>query len=647
MNQRQLARDIAKRSSIPLRNVMAGIKTLPELITLSLQRGQDVRIVNFGTFEIVHYPSRTVRSPREPAKKIVMLAHGVPKFHPSGTFKARLRVKKIDASVPLEKEREAASPPPAAAPAPKAAAVLKQSIIEPISIPYVDLSKAKVSKEVLALIPEHIARLYQAVPVEKKGANTLVVAMIDPGDHLAIEFLKKRTGMTIEPRIATQNDIATVLDQYTGIAGELKEIVESATAEKKAKGAPEEAKSLEIEDLGVSAPAAKIVSSLIRRAVRDRGSDIHIEPSESEVVVRFRVDGVLRKVVSLPKDVQAAVISRIKILTNMKIDETRLPQDGRFQMIIDRGEVDFRVSTFPTVNGEKVVMRILDKTKGVLTLDQLGLRGRGFDVVSENIHKAHGMILVTGPTGSGKSTTLYAILDQLKSVTTNIITMEDPVEYRMVGINQGQVNAEIGFTFASGLRSILRQDPNVVMVGEIRDGETATMAVQAALTGHIVLSTLHTNDAAGAIPRLIDMGVEPFLITSSLNAVVAQRLTRTICEHCKAPVAIPQAGLDEVKKEIDALPKTEAEKMGGKNLTFYHGKGCDQCGDSGYRGRMGIFEVLPVTERIKQLTLERTGSSVIQEAAIKEGMLTLKQDGILKALEGLTTLEEVWRVTKD
>lgn len=606
---------------------MAGIKALPELIIDALHRGGEVRIVNFGSFEIIRYPSRTVRNPREPGKKILMLAHGVPKFHPSGTFKNRLR-SKVQAGPP------SASKPPA---------ILKQSIVEPISIPYVDLSKAKVEKDVLALIPEHIARLYQAVPVERKPPNTLVVAMIDPGDHQAIEFLKKRTGMIIEPRLATQDDIATVLDQYTGIQAELEKIVETAAGEKK----PEEEKLREVEDLGAAAPAAKIVSSLIRRAVRERASDIHIEPAEHEVIVRFRVDGVLRKVVGLPKDVQAAVISRVKILTNMKIDETRLPQDGRFQVNIERGEVDFRVSTFPTVNGEKVVMRILDKSKGILTLDQLGLRGRGFDILNENIHKAHGMILVTGPTGSGKTTTLYAILDQLKDVAVNIITMEDPVEYRLPGINQGQVNAEIGFTFASGLRSILRQDPNVVMIGEIRDGETATMAVQAALTGHIVLSTLHTNDAAGAIPRLIDMGVEPFLITSSVNTVVAQRLTRTICEHCKKTAEIPAVGLEEVKKEIARLPRQEAEKIRNKPLTFYEGEGCEECGDTGYRGRLGIFEILPVTEKVKQLTLERTGSSQITAAAIVEGMVTLKQDGILKALEGLTTLEEVWRVTKD
>ncbi len=636
MNQRELARDIAKRSELPAVLVTQGLKALPQLISESLASDGYIRIVNFGTFEKVKYPSRTVRNPREPGKKFVMLAHGVPKFHPSGTFKNRLRAKAPGT----------VSAPGIPSPTP---AILRPSVVESISISYVDLSKSKIAKEVLALIPEHIARLYQAVPVEKKELNTLIVAMVDPGDHQAIEFLKKRTGLNIEPRLATQNDIATVLDQYTGIAGELQEIVANATGGKN-KGREEKlalAGQDELEDLGASAPAAKIVSSLIRRAVRDRASDIHIEPSETEVTIRFRVDGVLRKVVSLPKDVQAAVASRIKILTNMKIDETRLPQDGRFQVQIDRGEVDFRVSTFPTVNGEKVVMRILDKTKGILTLDQLGMRGRGYDILAENIHKAHGMILVTGPTGSGKSTTLYAVLDQLKTVTTNIITMEDPVEYRMQGINQGQVNAEIGFTFASGLRSILRQDPNIVMIGEIRDGETATMAVQAALPGHIVLSTLHTNDASGAIPRLIDMGVEPFLITSSLNATVAQRLCRTICEHCKAPVEIPAAGLDDIKKEIAKLPKTEADLVRGKPLTFYMGRGCEQCGDTGYKGRIGIFEILPVTDKIKQLTLEKTGSSVLSEAAITEGMATLKQDGIIKALEGLTTLEEVWRTTKD
>lgn len=624
MNQRELARDIAQRGRFPTNLVGVLIKNLAEKITEGLKKGEKVRIVNFGTFETVHYPSRTVRNPRIPNQKIVMLAHAVPKFHPSGTFKKRLRAKTDLAPLP-------ASPK----------TILKQSVVESISIPYVDLSKVRVPKEVLALIPEHIARLYQAVPVEVKSPSTLVVAMIDPGDHLAIEFLKKRTGMSIEPRLATQDDITAVLDQYSGLQAELEKIVETSV-EKKVEEKPPE-----LEDLGVSAPAAKIVSSLIKRAVHDRASDIHIEPAETEVIVRFRVDGVLRKVVSLPKDVQAAVVSRIKILTNMKIDETRLPQDGRFQIKIDRGEVDFRVSVFPTVNGEKVVMRILDKSKGILTLDQLGLRGRAYKILSENIHKAHGMILVTGPTGSGKTTTLYAVLDQLKDVSVNIITMEDPVEYRLPGVNQGQVNAEIGFSFATGLRSILRQDPNVVMIGEIRDRETATMAVQAALTGHIVLSTLHTNDAAGAIPRLIDMGIEPFLITSSLNVAVAQRLCRTICENCKEKFNLPPEGLSDVKKELAKLPPEEAKGIRGKDWVFFSGRGCEECNQTGYKGRIGIFEIIPMIEKIKELALSRTGSPVIAAEAIKEGMVTLKQDGLLKALDGITTLEEVWRVTKD
>jgi type II secretory ATPase GspE/PulE/Tfp pilus assembly ATPase PilB-like protein len=331
-------------------------------------------------------------------------------------------------------------------------------------------------------------------------------------------------------------------------------------------------------------------------------------------------------------------------MSNLKIDESRLPQDGRLRMVIDGSPIDFRLSTLPTVSGEKIVMRILDRSSGVLTFEELGLNGLNLKRVEENIRKAHGMILVTGPTGSGKSTTLYAVIGKIIDPSINIVTMEDPVEYRVIGINQSQVNSGIGYDFASGLRSIVRQDPDVILIGEIRDLETATMAIQSALTGHVVLSTLHTNDAAGAIPRLIDMGIEPFLITSSTNAIVAQRLVRKICDHCKEKYDLPPEALTEVKAEIEKIPADSKPKA---NLQFFKGKGCSQCNDTGYRGRFGIFEALPVSDQIKQLALKRVSGSELTKKAIEEGMITLKQDGILKALNGDTTLEEVWRVTRD
>jgi type IV pilus assembly protein PilB len=625
LTTRELVRAMSKKSGLLPKESLDATKAVAEAISRSLTSGEHVRIVNFGTFQSVKYPSRAVRNPRNPAQKILMLAHAVPKFHPSGTFKERLRAKK-----PSQAKTES----------------FERIATKPLQIPYVELTRQTIPKEVLSLIPEHIARLYQAVPVARPDERTLFVAMIDPGDQVALEFIKKRTGLNIVPRLTTQADLNHVLDQYSGIQGELAEIV-AAGKEEEVAPVKTQAEGAGITAEAAAAPASRIVSSLITRAVREHASDIHVEPSESGVEIRFRVDGLLRKVVTLPKEVKSAIAARVKILSSLKIDETRLPQDGRFQMIIDRGEVDFRVSFFPTVNGEKIVLRILDKSAGILTLDQLGLRGRGFDIVEDNIHKAHGMTLVTGPTGSGKTTTLYAILDRVREPKVNIITLEDPVEYRLPGVNQGAVNPDIGFTFATGLRSILRQDPNIVMIGEIRDTETAELAVHAALTGHVVLSTLHTNDAAGAAPRLIDMGVEPFLITSSLNSIVAQRLVRKICEHCKEKIALPEASLIEVKKEIDLLPPKERTERKDKPLTFFKGKGCAQCGDTGYKGRIGIFEILPVSETMKPLILEKKGSSAIQIQAVKEGMTTLKQDGVLKALDSITTLEEVFRVTKE
>jgi type IV pilus assembly protein PilB len=569
---------------------------------------------------MIKYPSKTIKDARDPSKTYLSLEKNIARFRPSPELKKELLSGK-------DKNSEAVFTPA-------------------LNISYINLAKKTIPKKILSFLPEHIARHYQVVPIDI-NKDKLVVAMIDPEDREAIEFVKKKTGKDLEIKICTREDLNHILEQYSALSGELKKIVESAAEEEGGEGfeveKEEEAKPKR-EEIIETAPAAKIVQSLFKRAVREKASDIHVEPEEDDVVVRFRIDGILRQIIILPKEIHPAIVSRIKILSNMKIDETRLPQDGRFQTIVDGAEIDFRISSLPTVNGEKIVARILDKSAGVINLEQLGVRGNAYKVLDENIHKAHGMILVTGPTGSGKTTTLYAVIDKIKSVGINIVTLEDPVEYRIKGINQAQVHSQIGFSFANGLRSIVRQDPNVIMIGEIRDYETADMAVHAALTGHIVLSTLHTNDAAGAIPRLIDMKIEPFLVNSSVNCVVAQRLCRRICETCKEPLQIESGEKEMAEKTLKDLPQNTERP---KNFQFFHGKGCDACGGSGYKGRIGIFEVFSLTDDLKEMVAKRASGTELGYQAVKNGMITMKQDGILKALEGLTSLEEVWRVTKD
>ncbi len=508
---------------------------------------------------------------------------------------------------------------------------------------YTDLSKITVPKELLALLPEKIARKYKVVPISFEN-NQLTVAMADPEDIEAKEIIKKLTQKSIVPKLSSEEEIGHILDQYSGLESELSEAIKEGESEIK-EVAPE---TMTVsESVSDNAPAARIVTSLLRRAIRDKASDIHIEPSEKEITIRFRIDGILQKSAQLPKEIQAAVTSRIKILSNLKIDEQRLPQDGRFSISFDDRKIDFRISTLPTSCGEKIVMRVLDKANGILTVEQLGLRGKGLDDLKIVLEKSNGMILVTGPTGSGKTTTLYALIDKLYSEGINIVTLEDPIEYRMPGINQSQVNTEIDYTFASGLRTIVRQDPDIIMIGEIRDGETAEMAVHAALTGHVVLSTLHTNDSAGAAPRLIDMGVEPFLLTSSINAVIGQRLGRKICEDCKEEVTLPEEEVIKIKAEIEKMSETEKSQIKNKEYKFFHGKGCKVCNNSGYKGRVGLFEILIISEKIKELILKKESSYKIEEQAISEGMITMLHDGLLKVLDGVTTIEEVWRTTKE
>jgi type IV pilus assembly protein PilB len=521
----------------------------------------------------------------------------------------------------------------------------KKPFIGNVNIGFIDLSKTTIDKKVLSLIPEKVARQYQLAPVGDDGTS-LTLAMIDPEDLEAIEIIKKQTGREIIPKITVQSDLNHILDQYSGVETEVSEAITASESQYKAT-LPEDEREQKLEKIVSDAPVARIVQSIIKRAVRDQASDIHIEPNENGLNVRFRIDGILQKKVDIPKDIRASIISRVKILSGIKIDESRLPQDGRIQMIIDNRAVDFRVSTMPTAFGEKIVLRILDKSAGVLTLEELGLRGSGFSIVDNGLKKSHGMTLVTGPTGSGKTTTLYAAIDKLSSPTINIVTLEDPIEYQMAGINQSQVNSEIDYTFANGLRSILRQDPDIVMIGEIRDKETAEMAVNAALTGHIVLSTLHTNNASGAGPRMIDMGVEPFLITSSLNTIIGQRLTRKLCKNCTVETKVPESEILEVKKQIQKMPEEAKKKNEAREVKFYKGQGCEECHNSGYKGRIGIFEVLNVNDGIQQLLLDRASANKITETAIQNGMMTMQQDGIDKAIDGLTSLEEVWRVTKE
>lgn len=514
-------------------------------------------------------------------------------------------------------------------------------------IEYKDLSKIVVPKELLSKIPENIARSYKSVAFEQTD-DTISVAMVDPEDIETREMLKRLLGEKVKVYLATESDIASVMNQYQGLENEVSSAIAKAEEEDEDDIVKDSKKSSKIEADTISddAPAAKIVSSLLKRAIRDKASDIHIEPTEKEVEVRFRLDGVLRKKVTLPKDIQAAVVSRIKILSNLKIDEQRVPQDGRFNMQVDNRRVDFRVSSMPIAFGEKIVMRILDKDNGILTIEELGIGGSGLKTLEANLTKSHGMVLVTGPTGSGKSTTLYAMIQKVFNEGVNIITLEDPIEYQMRGINQSQVNSDIGYTFAAGLRSILRQDPDIIMLGEIRDKETAEMAVHAALTGHVVLSTLHTNDAAGAAPRMIDMGVEPFLLTSSINVVIGQRLVRKICSECREEIKLPEEELEAIRKEIDKMPTTEREQTQSKDLKFFKGKGCKSCDNSGYKGRIGIYEVLAITPEMQQLILKRVSSEELNTQAINQGMVTMIQDGILKALEGVTSMEEIWRATK-
>lgn len=522
------------------------------------------------------------------------------------------------------------------------------------NLPYIDLRNKTIPKNLLEIASRPTIVTYKFLPYEQTE-GTLKVAITDPSDLAALEaleFLGQKNHARIELYITSYSSFLSASRK----AGEsiskevtqaLQEVVEKEKAEEQKKQVKYTGNTMDTK-LTAEAPISKIVDVVIRHAIEARASDIHIEPSEEDLRVRYRIDGVLHSSLILPKTVHSAIVSRIKILSNLKIDEQRLPQDGRFHINLESKPIDFRVSTFPTVVGEKVVLRILDKSTGAPTLDELGISGRRLEAVQESILKPHGMFLMTGPTGSGKSTSLYSILSILNKPGVNIVTLEDPVEYFIDGVNQAQIRPEIGLTFASGLRSILRQDPNVIMVGEIRDRETAELAVNSALTGHLVFSTLHTNSAVGAIPRLIDMGIEPFLLTASLNLVAAQRLVRKVCEKCRTETKATEAIEKVIREQTASVDPEELKGLDMKNIKVYVGRGCPVCSNTGYKGRIGIYETLVMTKKIQELVTERQPAIKIQEFAIKEEkFILMQQDGILKALRGFTTVEEVVRVTKE
>lgn len=525
---------------------------------------------------------------------------------------------------------------------------------------YVNLSGVIVPQQILSTIPRDTAQAYKAVAFGRVDGR-LAVAMLDPSNVQAVDFLARKIGEPIVTFMASASGIETVLMQYSAeMSDDLKNVIKSADDSSRDLDAVTKGKE-GVQNLVQDAPITRALNTILEYAVNSRASDIHMEPHEKDFHVRFRIDGVLQDTMTLPKSIEPALISRVKILSNLKIDEHRIPQDGGFPVHVGKKDVDLRIAISPVVYGEQVVIRLLDKDNTLLTLEALGFKGRAYRVIKEGIHKPHGMTLATGPTGSGKSTTLYAALQAVKDVSINIVTLEDPVEYKMDGINQIQVNVDVGLTFASGLRSILRQDPNVVMVGEIRDEETANLAVQAALTGHVVLSSIHTNSAAGVLPRLLDMHIEPFLVASTVNTVIGQRLVRRVCEKCRKEYKSTDTETQAIKKTLEGLlPKTEQEAakakedVGYDNLplatesayTLYRGEGCSECKD-GYKGRIGIYEVFSLDNTMEKLLAAKATSSDIQQAAQAAGMITMKQDGYLKALNGMTTLEEVARVASD
>ncbi|MDP2676317.1 MAG: ATPase, T2SS/T4P/T4SS family [bacterium] len=525
-----------------------------------------------------------------------------------------------------------------------------------LGIPFVDLGQEHIDPDVLRVIPEPIARKHNIIAYRKRG-DVLEVAMLDPEDLETVEFIKKKSNLKIAPRFTSREGIKGALSQYQkSLKAEFGDIIKEDVASislGSSGGKGEEQSQEDLEKLAEDLPVVRIVETLLKHAIVQKASDIHIEPLENEVIVRYRIDGILHDAMVLPRQIAPGIIARIKVLSNLKLDEHRLPQDGRFKTETQDEKISFRVSILPIYGGEKAVLRILHEGSQGFTLEVLGFHDDQLDLIQKAIKRPTGMILATGPTGSGKTTTLYTVLDILNTPEVNISTIEDPIEYRMPRINQSQVRPDIGYTFANGLRSLLRQDPDIIMVGEIRDAETAALAVNAALTGHLVLSTLHTNSAAGALPRLIEMGVEPFLIASTVNVIVAQRLVRQLCKS-KKQYALSEKDVKEFGQEVDPARilevikryKAAKEKAMWKDVFFAHPEASSECAD-GYKGRIGIHETLYVSEAIKEMIIRSASSDEIARQAKKEGMVTMFEDGIAKAAQGLTSVEEVLRVSSE
>jgi len=531
--------------------------------------------------------------------------------------------------------------------------LLTHAIAQVSGVPYVNLANTIIDQNILTLLPEDIAERFMAVPLAEVQ-NRLAVAMIDANNVQAVDYLANRIQRPLKVFMASESGVRHVLDQYKTDLSSVDQAAKASQDEEKAEEASD------VKTIVQDSPISQALSKILEYAIKSRASDIHVEPLENALKIRCRVDGVLREVMQLPKSIEPALVSRVKILANLKIDEHRVPQDGQFAVKVANKEVDLRIAISPVVWGEQIVIRLLDKSGNSFDLEEMGYAGRSLRVIRHGIKQPNGMVLTSGPTGSGKSTSLYALIKEIKDDTVNIVTLEDPVEYKMAGVNQIQVNAEVGLTFANGLRSILRQDPDVVMVGEIRDSETAGLAVQAALTGHLVFSTLHTNSAAGVLPRLLDMKIEPFLIASTVNTIIGQRLVRRVASKRETYQSSPIETQSILATVGHLLPKTKEEvakvsaDLGYKDLplagqsayTLVRGIDSPQS-PHGYSGRAGIYEVMDVNQEIQKLIINRASSAEIQRVAVSQGMITMRQDGYLKALTGITTLEEVNRVTSD
>lgn len=529
-----------------------------------------------------------------------------------------------------------------------------------LKVPIIDLTGQQIAQDVLNLVPEPIAHRHQVVSFAKTKED-LSLAMADPEDLQTKEFIQKKTGLKIKVFLVGKTSLDFGLSKYhSSLEKEIKHLFTplgkpvSLADEKKAQ-VPEDLED-SLKKMAEEIPVIRVVDTLLEYAVFEKASDIHIEPQENSVIVRYRIDGVLHDVMTLPKVIQAAIVARIKVLSNLKIDEHRLPQDGRYKIDKDGYKFSLRISTIPIFDGEKVVIRLLDESAKAVSLEDLGFEKDSMEVILRNVKKPHGMLLVTGPTGSGKSTTLYTVLSMLNTKAVNISTIEDPVEYRIPGANQMQVNPKINLTFALGLRALLRQDPNIIMIGEIRDKETAEEAMHAAMTGHVVFSTLHTNSAAAALPRLLDIGMESYLIASTVNAVLAQRLVRKICPDCKVEAKIDSVATENLakifhlEKLLPVMVKAgvaPAKTKSLKDVIFYKGPGCDKCSHSGYKGRLGIHEILEVTPEVGDMIMQHKSSQEIQEQAEKQGMVLMWEDGFIKAARGLTTIDEILRVSKE